>query len=112
MLRPEQRDQLDARIVAEKIGRMAQRTIDGRRVGHQRQAAVGDEATVVNLPARDQTEIRIGQPNGSGEFAYAYLISLTAKPDGTAVELRKTNTWFPQMTPEELETETKACARN
>ncbi|WP_439682815.1 Lipoprotein [Cupriavidus oxalaticus] len=73
---------------------------------------LGDEATVVNLPARNQTEIRIGQPNGSGEFAYAYLISLTARPDGTAVELRKTNTWFPQMTPEELETETKACARS
>ncbi|MDK2655213.1 hypothetical protein [Cupriavidus consociatus] len=72
---------------------------------------LGDEATVVNLPAQNQTEIRIGQPKGSGEFAYAYLISLTARPDGTAVELRKTDTWFPQMTPQELETETKACAR-
>ncbi|MFJ4289623.1 hypothetical protein ACIP1U_07475 [Cupriavidus sp. NPDC089707] len=73
---------------------------------------LGDEATVVNLPAQNQTEIRIGQPKGGGEFAYAYLISLTAKPDGTAVELRKTDTWFPQMTPQELETETKACARS
>ena len=72
---------------------------------------LGDEATLVNLPAQNKAEIRIGQPKGSGEFAYAYLISLTATPDGTAVELRKTDTWFPQMTPQELETETKACAR-
>lgn len=47
---------------------------------------LGDDATVVSLPAQNQTEIRIGQLNGAGEFAYAYLISLTAKPDGTAVE--------------------------
>lgn len=73
---------------------------------------LGDEATVVSYPAKSQTEIRIGQVNATGQFEYAYLISLTAKPDGTALELRKSDTWFPQLTPQELETETKACARS
>ncbi|WP_354684468.1 hypothetical protein [Cupriavidus necator] len=72
---------------------------------------LGDDATVVNLPAKNQMEIRIGQSTSSGTYEYAYLISLTAQPDGTALELRKSNTWFPQLTPQELETETKACAR-
>lgn len=73
---------------------------------------LGDDATVVNLPAKNQTEIRIGQSTSSGTYEYAYLISLTAQPDGTALELRKSDTWFPQLTPQELEAETKACARS
>ncbi|ULX54346.1 hypothetical protein A9P79_20830 [Cupriavidus taiwanensis] len=73
---------------------------------------LGDEATLVQLPAKNQTEIRIGQSAASGEYQYAYLISLTAQADGTALELRKTDTWFPQLTPTELEAEAKACARS
>ncbi|WP_232347990.1 hypothetical protein [Cupriavidus taiwanensis] len=73
---------------------------------------LGDDATLVQLPAKNQTEIRIGQAAAGGEYQYAYLISLTAQPDGTALELRKTNTWFPQLTPSELEAEAKACARS
>ncbi|WP_235205816.1 hypothetical protein [Cupriavidus sp. SK-4] len=71
---------------------------------------LGDDAAVVNYPAKSQTEIRIGQTTSGGEYQYAYLISLTAKPDGTALELRKSDTWFPQLTPTELEAEAKACA--
>ncbi|MDQ0139422.1 hypothetical protein [Cupriavidus necator] len=72
---------------------------------------LGDDATLVQLPAKNQTEIRIGQIAG-GQYQYAYLISLTAQADGTALELRKTDTWFPQLTPVELEAEVKACARS
>ncbi|AQV94540.1 hypothetical protein BJN34_11645 [Cupriavidus necator] len=71
---------------------------------------LGDDAAVVNYPAKNQAEIRIGQTTSGGEYQYAYLISLTAQSDGTALELRKTDTWFPQLTPAELEAETKACA--
>ncbi|WP_373377933.1 hypothetical protein [Cupriavidus nantongensis] len=73
---------------------------------------LGDEATLVQLPAKNQIEIRIGQSAASGEYLYAYLISMTAQADGTALELRKTDTWFPQLTPAELEAEVKACARS
>ncbi|NOV26377.1 hypothetical protein E5S69_22980 [Cupriavidus necator] len=73
---------------------------------------LGDDATLVQLPAKHQTEIRIGQTVANGEYRYAYLISLTAQADGTALELRKTDTWFPQLTPVELEAEAKACARS
>jgi len=73
---------------------------------------LGDDAAVINYPAKNQTEIRIGQTTSGGEYRYAYLISLTAKPDGTALELRKSDTWFPQLTPQELEAEAKACARS
>ncbi len=71
---------------------------------------LGNEATLVQMPAKNQAEIRIGQTTAAGEYQYAYLISLTAQPDGTALELRKTDTWFPQLTPTELEAEAKACA--
>lgn len=73
---------------------------------------LGDDATLVQLPAKNQAEIRIGQAAASGQYQYAYLISLAAQADGTALELRKTDTWFPQLTPAELEAEVKACARS
>jgi hypothetical protein len=71
---------------------------------------LGDDTSVVTYPD-GRVEIGIGNRTSAGQFDYVYLVSLTGKADGTSIELRKTDAWFPQLSPHELDAETKACAR-